>query len=317
MSESYLWVVFIVVFLAIMIIDLAVVDKGAKKIETKKAAKMVVIYIAIALLFGALIYIELGSDLAASYFAAYVIELSMSVDNLFLFIIIFAAFMIPDEDQHRVLFWGIMGAIFFRAIFILAGAELLHNFDWMMYVFGAVLIYTAYKTAFAKDGDKKTEDTLPYRLSKRIKSTPDLHGAKFFIKENGKRLATPMFLCLIVIELSDLMFAFDSIPAALAISTDIFVVYTSNIFAVMGLRSLYFVIKDIIGSLRYLKYGLGAILAFIGTKMLLAAADVAEVSVVMSLAFIVTVLAVTILASVAASRRESLSGEYREIGKKE
>lgn len=317
MSESYLWVVFIIVFLAIMVTDLVVVDRGAKKIETKKAAKMVAIYIAIALLFGVLIYVELGSDLAASYFAAYVIELSMSVDNLFLFIIIFAAFMIPDEDQHRVLFWGIMGAIFFRAIFIMAGAELLHTFDWMMYVFGAVLIYTAYKTAFAKEGDKKTEDTLPYRLSKRINSTPDLHGAKFFIKENGKRLATPMFLCLIVIELSDLMFAFDSIPAALAISTDIFVVYTSNIFAVMGLRSLYFVIKDVIGSLRYLKYGLGVILAFIGMKMLLTAADVAEVSVVVSLAFIIAVLAITIAASMAASRRDSRSTEYREIGKKE
>lgn len=317
MSESYLWVIFIIVFLAIMITDLAVVDKGAKKVDTKKAAKMVVIYIAIALLFGLLIYFELGSDLAASYYAAYVIELSMSVDNLFLFIIIFAAFMIPDEDQHRVLFWGIMGAIFFRALFIMAGAELLHTFDWMMYVFGIILIYTAYKTAFAKEGDKKTEDTLPYRLIRRINATPELHGAKFFIKENGKRLATPMFLCLIVIELSDLMFAFDSIPAALAISTDIFVIYTSNIFAVMGLRSLYFVIKDVIGSLRYLKYGLGVILAFIGAKMLLAAADICEISVVVSLVFIITVLAVTVATSMAASRKDKKSTEYTEIEKKE
>lgn len=317
MSESYLWVIFIIIFLAIMITDLAVVDKGAKKVDTKKAAKMVVIYIAIALLFGLLIYFELGSDLAASYYAAYVIELSMSVDNLFLFIIIFAAFMIPDEDQHRVLFWGIMGAIFFRALFIMAGAELLHTFDWMMYVFGIILIYTAYKTAFAKEGDKKTEDTLPYRLSRRINATPELHGAKFFIKENGKRLATPMFLCLIVIELSDLMFAFDSIPAALAISTDIFVIYTSNIFAVMGLRSLYFVIKDVIGSLRYLKYGLGVILAFIGAKMLLAAADICEISVVVSLVFIITVLAVTVATSMAASRKDKKSTEYTEIEKKE
>ncbi len=317
MSESYLWVIFIIVFLAIMITDLAVVDKGAKKVDTKKAAKMVVIYIAIALLFGLLIYFELGSDLAASYYAAYVIELSMSVDNLFLFIIIFAAFMIPDEDQHRVLFWGIMGAIFFRALFIMAGAELLHTFDWMMYVFGIILIYTAYKTAFAKEGDKKTEDTLPYRLSRRINATPEHQGSKFFIKENGKRLATPMFLCLIVIELSDLMFAFDSIPAALAISTDIFVIYTSNIFAVMGLRSLYFVIKDVIGSLRYLKYGLGVILAFIGAKMLLAAADICEISVVVSLVFIITVLAVTVATSMAASRKEKKSTEYTEIEKKE
>ncbi len=313
MSESFLWIIFAAVFLAIMIIDLAVVDKDAKTIDTRKAAKMVVVYIAVALAFGLLVFFELGSDLAVSYYAAYVIELSMSVDNLFVFIIIFAAFLIPSEDQHRVLFWGIMGAIFFRAAFIAAGAELLHAFDWMMYVFGAILIYTAYKTALSKSGDKPPEETLPYRLSRRINSTPELHGAKFFIRENGKRLATPMFLCLIVIELSDLMFAFDSIPAALAISTDIFIVYTSNIFAVMGLRSLYFVIKDVIGSLKFLKYGLGVILAFIGAKMFLTAADICEVSVVVSLAFIITVLAVTIVASMISTRREKKSSEYREI----
>lgn len=292
-----MWVAFIVVFLVLMVVDLGVVDKGAKKINTKKAARMVLLYISVALIFGLLVYYEMGSDLAASYYAAYVIELSMSVDNLFVFIVIFAAFMVPDEDQHRVLFWGIMGAIFFRAAFILVGAELLNRFEWMMYIFGVVLIYTAYRTALKKDSNKKEEDGIAYKLSKHIPATSEIHGPKFFIKENGKRLATPLFLCLVVIELSDLMFAFDSIPAALAISTDIFVIYASNIFAVMGLRSMYFVIRNAIGSMYYLKYGLGVILCFIGLKMILGAANVLEIGVVESLLFIISVLTVTIVAS--------------------
>jgi tellurite resistance protein TerC len=246
-----------------------------------------------------LIYFELGSESAASYYAAYAIELSMSVDNLFVFMVIFAAFAIPFQDQHRVLFYGILGAIFLRLLFVEVGADLLETFDWMMYIFGAILIYTAVKTAFSKSEGKKTEDTLSYKLSKKINSTPDLRGAKFLVRENGKMLATPLLLCLIVIELSDIMFAFDSIPAALAISTDIFLVYTSNIFAVMGLRSMYFVIRDVLGNLRFLKYGLGVILMFIGLKMLLSAADICEVSTFASLAVIIIVLAVTVVASLA------------------
>ncbi|MCH3977864.1 MAG: TerC/Alx family metal homeostasis membrane protein [Candidatus Methanomethylophilus sp.] len=299
MSESALWVIFIIIFVTVMAVDLFAVDSKETQINTKKAGRLTLIYITIALLFGVLIYFELGSESAASYYAAYAIELSMSVDNLFVFMVIFAAFAIPFQDQHRVLFYGILGAIFLRLLFVEVGADLLETFDWMMYIFGAILIYTAVKTAFSKSEGKKTEDTLSYKLSKKINSTPDLRGAKFLVRENGKMLATPLLLCLIVIELSDIMFAFDSIPAALAISTDIFLVYTSNIFAVMGLRSMYFVIRDVLGNLRFLKYGLGVILMFIGLKMLLSAADICEVSTFASLAVIIIVLAVTVVASLA------------------
>ncbi len=299
MSESALWVIFIIIFVTVMAVDLFAVDSKETQINTKKAGRLTLIYITIALLFGVLIYFELGSESAASYYAAYAIELSMSVDNLFVFMVIFAAFAIPFQDQHRVLFYGILGAIFLRLLFVEVGADLLETFDWMMYIFGAILIYTAIKTAFSKSEGKKTEDTLSYKLSKKINSTPDLRGAKFLVRENGKMLATPLLLCLIVIELSDIMFAFDSIPAALAISTDIFLVYTSNIFAVMGLRSMYFVIRDVLGNLRFLKYGLGVILMFIGLKMLLSAADICEVSTFASLAIIIIVLAVTVVASLA------------------
>ena len=299
MSERALWVIFIIIFVTVMAVDLFAVDSKETQINTKKAGRLTLIYITIALLFGVLIFFELGSESAASYYAAYAIELSMSVDNLFVFMVIFAAFAIPSKDQHRVLFYGILGAIFLRLLFVEVGADLLETFDWMMYIFGAILIYTAIKTAFSKSEGKKTEDTLSYKLSKKINSTPDLRGAKFLVRENGKMLATPLLLCLIVIELSDIMFAFDSIPAALAISTDIFLVYTSNIFAVMGLRSMYFVIRDVLGNLRFLKYGLGVILMFIGLKMLLSAADICEVSTFASLAVIIIVLAVTVVASLA------------------
>jgi len=301
MSESALWVIFLVIFAVLMAVDLFGVDRGEKKISAKMAGRMVLLYVAVALLFGVLIYFELGGELAASYYAAYVIELSMSVDNLFVFIIIFAAFLIPSEDQHRVLFWGIMGAIVFRALFVFVGAELLDTFDWMLYVFGVILIVTALKTAFSKDKDKKEEDSLAYKISKHIPATTDRHGGKFIAIENGKRLATPLLLCLVVIELSDIMFAFDSIPAALSITTDVFIVFSSNIFAVMGLRTMYFVIRGALGSLVYLKYGLGVILAFIGIKMLIS--DFYEIDVFMSLLFIIAVLAITVVASLYKSKK--------------
>jgi len=302
LSENYLWVVFIVVFLVLMALDLGVLNRGEKHIGPKKALRMVILYIVIAALFGVLIMYELGADLAAAYYAAYTVELSMSIDNLFVFIVLFAMFGIPDKDQHRVLFWGIMGAIAFRALFIVAGAELLNNFHFVMYIFGIILIYTAYKTAFAKEASNKQEGSFAVKLAKHIRATPVLHGGKFLVTIDGKKLATPLLTCLLVIELSDIMFAFDSIPAALAISTDIFVIYTSNIFAVMGLRSMYFLIKDALTSLRYLKYGLGVILAFIGIKMLIS--EFYEVGTWTSLAFILVVLTITIVTSYVAGKKQ-------------
>ena len=305
LSETYMWFVFAAVFIVLMAADLGITDRRDSAMDIKRATRFVILYVAVALIFGLLIFYEMGAELATSYYAAYVIELSMSVDNLFVFIVIFGIFMIPPEKQHRVLYWGILGAICFRALFIVVGAELLANFHFMMYVFGAILIYTAIKTAFSDDDEDDEKESVAFRLSRHIRATPDMSSGRFFTKENGKRLATPLFLCLVVIEISDIMFAFDSIPAALSISTDIFIIYASNIFAVMGLRSMYFVIRDAIGSMEYLKYGLGVILAFIGAKMLLAAANIMQVEVVHSLLFILVVLGITVMASVLHSRKQA------------
>ncbi len=302
LAETYMWVIFVAVFLALMILDLGVANRKDSVMGIKRATRFVIMYIAVALAFGVLIYFEMGDIYATEYYAAYIIELSMSVDNLFVFIVIFSMFMIPPERQHRVLYWGILGAIAFRALFIVVGAELLQTFDFMMYIFGAILIYTAVKTAFSKDDGDDEKESIAVRISRHIPATADMSSGKFFTRENAKLVATPLFLCLVVIEISDIMFAFDSIPAALSITTDIFVVYASNIFAVMGLRSMYFVIKDAIGALDYLKYGLGVILGFIGVKMLLAAADIYHIEVVHSLLFIIVVLLVTVVASLAHRR---------------
>ncbi len=308
-SETTLWFVFIAVFLVLMVFDLFFVERRCGTISVKKASAFVALYVAVAIAFGVLIYFSLDADHATSYFAAYVIELSMSVDNLFVFIVLFGLFMIPASEQHKVLFWGILGAIFFRAVFIFIGAELLSRFDFMMYVFGVLLLFTAFKTVFSKEGDDDQKNSLAYKLSKHIRATDDCSSNKFFTVENGVRVATPLFLCLIVIELSDLMFAFDSIPAALSITTDVFIVYASNIFAVLGLRSMFFVINSALNALDYLKYGLGTILAFIGVKMLVSAADIYEISVVASLVFILVVLAITIVASLLHRRHTAGSVE--------
>jgi len=301
MGETELWILFAIVFVALMLYDLIIVDRRIHETTAKMASRDVFMYVGIALVFGLIILWQLGTDAATSYYAAYVIEFAMSVDNLFVFILIFAAFGIAGESQHRVLFYGILGAIFFRALFVFVGAELLNNFDWMMLIFGAILVYSAIKTTFGND-DKPPEETLSYKLASRIKSADGPSEGKFFVRVNGRRVATAMFVCLVVIELTDVMLAFDSIPAALSITTDIFLVFTSNIFAVMGLRSLYFVLKDALNSLCYLKYGLGIILTFIGAKMFLSYFGV-HISVVWSLVFILIVLGITVLASRMAAKK--------------
>lgn len=301
MGETELWIIFAIVFIALMLHDLIIVDRRVHVTTAKMATRDVIMYVGVALAFGILILWQLGTDAASSYYAAYVIEFAMSVDNLFVFIMIFAAFGIAGESQHRVLFYGILGAIFFRAVFVFVGAELLDNFDWMMLIFGAILIYSAIKTTFGNE-DKPPEETLSYKLASRIKSADGPSEGKFFVRVDGKLVATAMFVCLVVIELSDVMFAFDSIPAALSITTDIFLVFTSNILAVMGLRSLYFVLKDALNSLCYLNYGLGVILVFIGAKMFLSYFGF-HISVTVSLLFILVVLAVTVLASRIAAKK--------------
>jgi len=298
-DSTLMWTIFAVIVVIMLALDLGVFNRGSKHITVKRALEMTGVWISIALLFAVFIYFEMGPDKTMEYLAAYVVEKSMSVDNIFLFIVIFSLFAIPDVYQHKALFYGVIGAILFRALFIFAGAELLENFHFVMYVFGVILIYTAIKTAFKKDDP--TKEPFAMKISRHIKSSPELDGDKLFTVKNGVKLATPLFLCIVVVELSDIIFAFDSIPACLSISTDMFIVYTSNIFAIMGLRSLFFALKGTMESLKYMKYGLGAILAFVGIKMLIA--DYYEISVLTSLAVIIGLLVVTIAISMISNKR--------------
>lgn len=300
-DQTLMWVIFGVIVVIMFALDLGLFNRGSHHISVKKSLYLTAFWISIALLFGLFIYCEMGAQSSMEYYTSYVVEKAMSVDNLFVFLIIFSMFMIPDEYQHKALFWGIIGAIVFRALFIFVGAELLETFDFVMYIFGAILIYTAYKTVTKKEENKDPEKSLAFRISKRIKCSPDLDGNKLFTVKNGVKLATPLFLAVIVIELTDIMFAFDSIPACLAITTDQFIVYTSNIFAILGLRSLYFALRGSLSSLKYLKYGLGAILAFVGIKMLIS--NFCHIDVVVSLVVILGLLALTVIVSLMGKKK--------------
>jgi len=299
-DSTLMWVSFFIVMVIFLIVDLVVLNRKNKSITLKRALTMTAFWVSMALAFGIFVYYELGSVAATQYYTAYVIEQMMSVDNLFVFIVIFGYFCVPEQYQHKALFYGIIGAFAFRALFIFAGAELLDRFDWMMYIFGIVLIITAVRTVIKKNENPNSR--LAARMTKKFKVCPEYDGAKLFTVKNGVRVMTPLFLCIIVIELTDIMFAFDSIPAALAITTDRFIVYTSNLFAVIGLRSLFFVIKGSMEHMEYLKYGLAVILVFIGTKMILS--EHYHVDVLYSLMIILAVLGVTVAASLYTRKRE-------------
>lgn len=303
MEENiFFWLGFIVLVIFLLILDLGVLNRGSRHISVKKALYLTAFWISLALIFGVFVSFQFGTDKGMEYFAGYAIEKAMSVDNLFVFILIFSYFKVPDEYQHKALFYGIIGALVFRAIFIFAGAELLNRFDILMYVFGAILIYAAIKT-MVKKNDSGKENIIAVKMNKLMKSSPDFDGDKLFTIRNGLKVATPLLVCIIVIELSDIVFALDSIPAVLAITTDTFIVYTSNIFAILGLRSLYFAIKGSLESLEYLKYGLGIILAFVGVKLMIS--GFYHISIVFSLSFICVVLAVTIAISLVMRKKQS------------
>ena len=293
MGEQELWIAFAIVFALLMIYDLVFVERRKGPATMKRSLRDVAIFVSVALAFGILIIAVMGTQRGFEYYTSYVIEFAMSVDNLFVFILIFASFGIVGKSQHKILFYGIMSVIVFRAVFIVIGASLLESFEWMMLIFGGILILTALKTSFG--GEKDPKDSFAYRLASKLRFENDTSG-RFFVRINGKIVATTLVACLIVIELTDIMFAFDSIPAALSISTNVFIVFSSNILAVMGLRSLYFVLNNYLDSLCYMKYGLGVILAFIGAKMFMSYFGY-EVPVVLSLIIIAAVLAVTVILS--------------------
>ena len=269
-APPWLWISFTVGILVLLAIDLSLFGRGNHKVKTKSALIESGLWIAVALGFNTWFAMAYGTELGLEFLTGYLVEKSLSVDNLFVILLIFSSFKIPDAYQHRVLFYGVLGAIILRAIFILLGAHLLNSFHWILYIFGLILVVTAIK--FLRDTDEKIDakDSWSIRLLKRIIPTTDnFNGSSFFVIEGGVRKATPIFLALVVIEVTDLVFAVDSIPAVFAVTKDAFVAFASNILAILGLRALYFVLADWVTKLRYLKPGLAAILGFIGVKMLL------------------------------------------------
>jgi tellurite resistance protein TerC len=269
-APLWLWIAFTVGILVLLLIDLSLFGKGDHKVQTKTALCESAIWITIALCFNVWFAWSYGSGLGLEFLTGYLIEKSLSVDNLFVILLIFSSFKIPDAYQHRVLFYGVLGAIVLRAIFILFGAHLLHTFHWMLYIFGLILVVTAVKFLRESDEQIDAKENWSIRLIKKfIPTTNKTNGSHFFVLENGIKKATPLFLALVVIEVTDLVFAVDSIPAVFSVTEDAFVAFSSNIFAILGLRALYFVLADWVGKLRYLKPGLAAILGFIGMKMIL------------------------------------------------
>ncbi len=305
-AELWEWIGVFILFAILLALDIGVINRKGKHITTKSALIQTAGWISIALVFGAYIWITRDAQIGMEYLAGYVVEESLSVDNMFVFLLVFSMFAIPEDYQHKALFYGVIGAIFFRFVFIFAGSELLDRFEILMYVFGAFLIYAAIKTTFGKD-DGSSGRKIANSLSKHINCSPELDGDKFFTYRDGIRMATPLLICVIVIELTDVVFALDSIPAVLSITTNKFVLFTSNIFAVLGLRSLYFAIRGSLTHLKYLKYGLGVILSFVGVKMLIG--NIYEFSIAQSLTFILGVLLVTIVISVISGRRENKGAE--------
>ena len=264
-----LWIGFSIGILVLLLVDLSLFGKSGHTMSRKAALVESGLWMTVALAFNAWFAMTYGKELGTEFLTGYIVEKSLSVDNLFVILLVFSAFKIPVQYQHRVLFYGVLGAIVLRAFFILIGAQLLHHFHWILYVFGAILVITAVKFITETDSKADVEDSWSTRFIKKIIPTTTLNGNHFFVIENGIRKATPLFLALAVIEVTDLIFAVDSIPAVFAVTQDAFVAFASNILAILGLRALYFVLADWVAKLRYLKPGLAAILGFIGIKMLI------------------------------------------------
>ncbi len=305
-QQSLFWIGFIVLIFILLALDLGVFHRKAHVIKMKEAILLSLFWISISVMFNIWIYFQFGEQKAFEFLTGYVIEKALSVDNLFVFLMVFSYFHVPSIYQHKILFWGILGALVMRAIFIATGVTLIEQFHAVIYIFGAFLVITGIKMALM--GDKKIEpekNPMLKFLRKIMPVTENYHDDKFFIKRAGKYFATPLFVVLVVVESTDVIFAVDSIPAILAITTDPFIVYTSNVFAILGLRALYFALAGVMPMFYYLNYGLSAILAFVGTKMLIS--DYYKVPIMVSLGVVVAIL----IASVALSVMRARLLEYR------
>ena len=294
----YWWVAFNAFVIAMLALDLGVFHRKAHVVAMKEALGWSAVWIAMALVFNVWIYFQLGPQKGTEFLTGYLIEKSLSVDNVFVFAVLFTYFGIPPQYQHRVLFWGIFGALVMRAAMIFAGAALITNFTWIIYVFAALLVFTGIKMLMGQHEAIDPEKNFAIRLLRRFMPvTKELHGQKFFVRQNGVRAATPLFAVLLCIEVTDVIFAVDSIPAIFAITQDTFIVYTSNVFAILGLRALYFAPSGILPYFHFLKYGLGIILVFVGIKMSLAH-SAWKIDTAVSLAVVASILAISVIASI-------------------
>ncbi len=298
MNETALhWTAFNLFVIAMLAIDLGVFHRKAHEVTVREALTWTCVWITLAMFFNLFIYFYYDKVKALEFFTGYLIEKSLSVDNIFVIILIFSYFKVPSAYQHKVLFWGILGALVMRVIFILTGVELIHRFHWLIYIFGGFLVYTGIRMLTSGDLKIDPEKNPVIKLARKIMPiTPSFGGDQFFVKHDGKTWATPLFLVVILIETTDLIFAVDSIPAILAISDDSFIVYTSNVFAILGLRSLYFALAGIEKYFKYLKYGLSAILVFVGVKMCIA--DLFKIPIEVSL----IIIEFTLMIAMASSR---------------
>ncbi len=296
MGTPLFWIAFNVFVLAAIVLDLRVLHRKPHQVSLKEAGFWTGVWITLAVLFGVCVTHYFGQQRGLEYFTGYLIEQALSVDNLFLFLVIFRAFAVDERVQHRLLEWGIIGALVMRGVMIAAGAELVEHFSWIMYVFGAFLVYAGIHMLFQKKEKEHPEKSWIFRFANRhLRVTHDYHGEHFFVRNAGKLFATPLFLVLLVVEITDVTLAVDSIPAIFGITHDPFIVYTSNVFAILGLRSMYFLLAGVLGRLRFLTVGLSLVLVFIGGKMI--AERWIDIPVHVSLGIVAGILLISLLAS--------------------
>lgn len=304
-DQTWLWVGFNAFVLLMLGLDLGVFHRKAHVVSFKESMSWTAVWIGLALAFNAWIWQQMGPQKGLEFFTGYVIEKSLSVDNVFVFALLFTYFRVPQVYQHKVLFWGVLGALVMRAVMIVLGAALIAQFAWILYLFGAFLIFTGIKMIAKQEESLHPEHNPVVRWFKRfVEVTPDFRGDRFFVREEGRWLATPLFVVLLLVEISDLVFAVDSIPAIFAVTKDPFIVYTSNVFAIMGLRSLYFALAGVMDKFHYLKMGLGFVLSFVGVKMLLAH-TAWKIDTLYSLGAIVGILGLSVVASLVWPRKSA------------
>jgi tellurite resistance protein TerC len=298
------WVLFNVFVLLMLALDLGVFHRKSHEVKLREALLWTAAWVSLALVFNLGLYYQKGGGPALEFFTGYLIEKALSVDNIFVFVLLFTYFKVDARHQHKVLFWGILGALVMRAAFIAAGVTLITKFHWIIYIFGAFLVLTGIKMVVAKDKEVHPERNPLIRLFRRLfPVTEGYREDRFFVREAGRWTATPLFIVLLMVETTDLIFAVDSIPAILAVTQDAFIVYTSNVFAILGLRSLYFALAGVMGLFRFLHYGLAAILVFVGAKMLLS--DVYKVPISLSLGVIAAILALAVVLSLAFREKQA------------